>query len=608
MINSIRRLLLGAPIATERSEHEKVGIFGGLAVFAADAMSSVAYGPEEVLIALWAAGTGALQYGFAIGIALAVLLAIVATSYRQTVLEYPSGGGAYVVARDNLGIITAQVAGAALLTDYVLTVSVSVASGIDAVTSAWPQFYAYRIAIMVGCILLITVANLRGVRESAAAFSLPVYGFVVMALITIAVGLWKLWTGQLHYTPPAVEDQVKQVLPLASVTTFLVLRAFSSGCASLTGVEAVANGVQAFKEPRAHNAAKVMVALALILGVTVVGVSYLAHYLHVIPMTKVTVLSQIGTSVFGHGTLYYVLQITTMLILIFAANTSFSDFPRLSALHAADGFMPRQLTNLGDRLVFQNGIVALAVLAAALVIGFKGDVTRLIPLYAIGVFSAFTTSQVGMVVHWRRKRGPLWKLKSVVNGTGAVCTGVVLVVIAIVKFALGAWVVIILIPVLVLIFLAIEKHYAWVASRLTLDRAAEVVCKRNLTLLLVGGMHRGTLEALNYVACFPPPVRAVHIEARGEANPRIKRLWEEHKIDLPLVIVASPYRSLYEPLIDYIKKVKAEEGFGTVTVVVPEFITTSWWMAALHNQSALRLQFMLRNVAGVTVVNMRYEL
>jgi amino acid transporter len=605
MINTIRRVLIGAPIATERSEHEKVGVFGGMAVFAADAMSSVAYGPEEVLLVLVAAGAAGMSYALPVCIALAVLIWVVATSYRQTVVEYPSGGGAYVVARENLGVLPSHIAGGALLTDYVLTVAVSVAAGIAAITSAWPALYPHRVAICVGCVILIAIVNLRGVRESAGTFALPVYGFVACALLTIFVGLFRLVRGDLQPLPPGA---MAQQVGLTGVTAFLVLRSFSSGCASLTGLEAVANGVQAFREPRGLRAATVMTLLATVLSVTVVGVAVLIHYLHVTPIKEETVLSQIGEVVFGRTFLYYGLQITTMAILVFAANTSFSDFPRLSAFMARDGYMPRQMANLGDRLVFQNGIIVLAGLAIILIVGFQGDVTRLIPLYAVGVFTAFTLSQTGMVLHWSRKRNPGWHHRATINAIGAVCTAIVLMVIAVTKFVYGAWIICLLIPLLVLGFQAIGRHYRWVASRLSLERAPEVVPKKNLTLLLVGGMHRGTLEALQYVHAFPPPVRAVHIEAAGEPQPRIVRLWEQWETNIPLVVLASPYRNLYQPLVEYIEGVKREEGFDSVTVVLPEFVVTNWWQSLLHNQSALLLQLMLRRVPGVSVVNMRYQL
>lgn len=605
MIRTLRRVLFGAPLATERSEHEKVGVFGGLAIFAADAMSSVAYGPEEVLLVLALAGTAAMEYVLPVCLALAVLIWIVATSYRQTVVEYPSGGGAYVVARDNLNPLTSHIAGAALLTDYVLTVSVSVAAGIAAITSAWPALHEHRVALCVACVALIAMVNLRGVRETAGAFALPVYGFVVCVGITILAGLVRLLRGDLQPLPP---EAVTHQAALTGVSAFLVLRAFSSGCASLTGLEAVANGVQAFREPRGRRAATVMTLMATILSLSVVGVAILIHHLRLQPIEGLTALSQIGETVFGRTFLYYALQITTMAILVFAANTSFSDFPRLSAFMARDGYMPRQMANLGDRLVFQNGIIVLAALATVLIVVFKGQVTHLIPLYAVGVFTAFTISQTGMVVHWSRKRNPGWRQRAAINALGAVCTGVVLVVVAVTKFIYGAWVVCLLIPLLVLAFQAIGRHYRWVASRLTLDRAPEVVPKKNLTLLLVGGMHRGTLEALEYVRAFPAPVRAVHIETAGEAEPRILRLWDQWETKIPLIILPSPYRNLYQPLVDYIEQVKREEGFDSVTVVLPEFVVSSWWQAMLHNQSALRLQFLLRQVPGVSLVNMRYRL
>ena len=603
MISLLRRVLIGHPLATDRIEFEKLGKLGGLAVFAADAMSSVAYGPEEVLIVLVTAGAMGLHYTLAIAVGLAVLIAIVATSYRQTVVEYPSGGGAYVVARENLGPLASHIAGGALLTDYVLTVAVSVAAGVAAMTSAVPAWYAHRVLIGVFCVVLIMVGNLRGVRESAAAFALPVYGFVACALVTIGGGLWGVMHGTL--TPNAMSSIPAAVTPVA---LFLIMKAFSSGCASLTGIEAVANGVQAFREPRGKNAATVMVYLATILGVTVIGVSYLAHVLNIVHIDELTVLSQIGEKVFGRGLMYYLLQTTTALILIFAANTSFADFPRLSAFMARDGFMPRQMANLGDRLVYSNGIITLATLAVVLIVAFQGDVTRLIPLYAVGVFTAFTLSQTGMSLHWRRKRDAGWKRKAIINGIGAGVTGIVLLVIVYAKFIYGAWIVCLLIPALVLAFQAIGRHYSYVASRLTLERAGEVHRRHNLILLLVGGMHRGTLEALDFAKTLGAPIRAIHIEAAGEQQPRIQKLWHQYENRVPLIVVPSPYRNLAIPLIDYIHEVQAQENYDTVTVILPEFVVDSWWESLLHNHSALWLQFLLRSDPSVAIVNMRYRL
>jgi amino acid transporter len=599
----MRRLLIGHPLATERIEHEKLGRLGGLAVFAADAVSSVAYGPEEVLIVLVAAGSRGLGYGVPVVVGIAILLAMVATSYRQTVLEYPSGGGAYVVARDNLGVLPSLIAGGALLTDYVLTVSVSVAAGVAAITSAWPILHEHRVAIAVTCVALVMIVNLRGLRESAATFALPVYGFVACVLALIVIGMARMVTGGLHPQPHANLPDVVQPL-----TLFLVLRAFSSGCASLTGVEAVANGVQAFKEPRGRSAAAVMVWLAVILAVSIVGTTVLGQHLNITPLPDQTVMSQIASQVFGRGGFYFVLQTMTALILILAANTSFADFPRLSAFMARDGYMPRQMMNLGDRLVFANGIVVLAVIASVLIIAFGGDVTRLIPLYAVGVFTAFTTSQSGMVVHWFRKRGPAWRQKAIVNGIGAVLTGVVLGVIATTKFAHGAWIVCILIPLLVWLFLAVHRHYDYVASRLTLGQAHQVRALNNLNVLLVGGMHRGTLEAIQYMKALAPTARAVHIEVGGEAEPRIKRLWTDWEKEIPLLIVPAPYRNIAGALAEYVQDVRRDEGYDMVTIIIPEFVVDHWWEQLLHNNTALLLQFLLRKVSGVSVLNMRYRL
>jgi len=602
MPGAVRRLLVGRPLSTDRAEHEKVGPLGGMALFAPDAMSSVAYGPEEVLIVLVAAGVVGLTYAIPVGIALAVLVAIVATSYRQTVQEYPSGGGAYVVARENLGLLPAQIAGAALLTDYVLTVAVSVASGMAAITAAFPALHAHHVALAVGSVVVIAVVNLRGVRESAAAFFLPIYGFIACVGLVIVVGLWRMATGTLEPLPPHTLEVT------SGLSAFLVLRAFSSGCASLTGIEAVANGVQAFREPRGANAAKVMSAIAIVLGSTVLGITILAHRLNVTPLGDTTVMSQLGECLFGRGLIYYLVQAATATILVLAANTSFSDFPRLSAFMARDGYMPRQMLNLGDRLVFANGIVMLAALAAVLVIAFHGEVTRLIPLYAVGVFTAFTTSQTGMVIHWLRKGGPGAREKAVVNAVGAVCTGIVLVVIAATKFRHGAWIVCLLIPAMVYGFGAIKRHYRYVASRLTLDVAHEVKPVRNLNLLLVGGIHRGTLEALQYIRTESAEVRAVHVEIGGEPVPRVKREWEQWEPNIPLTVLPCPHRDLAATLLEYIQEIRAAEGFDYVTLVLPEFVVGSWWESLLHNHTAFLLQFAFRQYTGIAVLNMRYRL
>jgi amino acid transporter len=603
MLGTIRRLLIGPPLPTHWITFERLGVLSGLAVFAADALSSVAYGTEEILRMLIMAGVAGLAYTVPVAIAIAALLAAVAASYRQTVVEYPSGGGAYVVARDNLGRTPSLVAGGALLNDYVLTVAVSVAAGVAAITSAWPVLYEHRVAIGLLCVIFMALVNLRGVRESAMVFGVPVYGFVLVMLALLAVGLGRGLWGSLRPVSPAPSIPTAETLSL-----FLILRAFSSGCAALTGVEAVANGVQAFRPPSGQNAARVLALLGLLLGTMFLGTTLLAHHLAVTPMPQETALSQIGKQVFGRGTWYYLLQGATALILILAANTSFADFPRLSAFMALDGYMPRQFSNLGDRLVYSNGIMTLAALSCVLIAAFKGDVHLLIPLYALGVFTAFTLSQSGMVLHWVRKGGVGWRRKAVVNALGALTTGMVLTVVAATKFVHGAWIVCIVIPLMILALQAIRRHYDHVAARLTLKQAWSVKPLRNLNLLLVGGMHRGTLKALQYAKALAGPIRAVHVETGGESTPRVQQLWRRWERDIPLVVLPSPYRNLSGPLVDYIDKVRRQEGYDIVTVVLPEFVVDSPWESMLHNHSALWLQIVLRNVPGVAVLNMRYKL
>ncbi len=598
----VRRMLVGQPLETSRLSFERLGLLGGLAIFAADALSSSAYGTEEILRTLILAGSGALGWAIAIGVAIALLLLVVVTSYRQTVVEYPSGGGAYVVVRDNLGTLPSLVAGGALQTDYVLTVAVSVAAGVAAITSAWPVLLEHRVAIGIILIAFMAVINLRGVRESAVIFGVPVYAFIGLMFTMIIVGLGRLLFGEMA---PVSPGYVAATQPL---TLFLVLRAFASGGATLTGIEAVANGVQAFTAPSGRNAARVLGILGGLLGAMFIGITLLAHGLEVHPAEHETVISQIASAVFGRGVIYYALQIATSVILIIAANTSFSGFPRLAAFMANDGFVPRQFANIGDRLVFSNGIIFLAVLASLLLAIFGGEVHALIPLYAVGVFTAFTLSQSGMVLHWMHKRDEGWRRRAIVNAIGAVVTGIVLIVVAVTKFVLGAWIIVLLIPLLLLVFRAIRSHYDHVAERLSLAVAHEVKPRRNLNLLLVGGMHRGTLEGLEYLRALSGDGRAIHLEVGGESTPRIQRLWQEWETKIPLVVLASPYRSMTEPLVDYILNAQKEEGYDTVTVIIPEFVVDSWWESLLHNHSALWLQVLLRNVPGVALLNMRYRL
>ena len=466
MLTNVRHLLFGSPLSTAEEAHERLTKVKALAVFSGDALSSVVYAPEEILLLLIVAGSAALGLSLPIALTIIVLLVIVATSYYQTIHGYPSGGGAYIVAYDNLGVWPGLIAAAALLTDYVLTAAVSVTSGVAAVTSVFPGLLPHRVTLSLLAIVFITWANLRGVRESGTLFAIPTYSFVFIFLTLIVVGLARLITGTLSPVPAQAMSAMKD--GTQALTLFLILRAFASGCTALTGVEAISNGIPAFQKPEAENAGKTLIAMAALLATMFLGITFLARSLSVIPIEHETVVSQIGRQVFGHGPLYLALQAITMLFLMLAAQTAFADFPRLSAILARDRYLPRQLTNLGDRLVFANGIIALAFLASGLVILFGGETHRLIPLFAVGAFLTFTLSQAGMVRHWHKESGRGWQWKAAVNGLGAVATGIALLVIAVSKFIQGAWIIILLIPAFVWMFRTIKRHYATVADQLSL--------------------------------------------------------------------------------------------------------------------------------------------
>jgi amino acid transporter len=502
LLNPVRHLLFGSPLSTAEEIHQRLTKIQALAVFSSDALSSVAYATEEILLVLVAAGSGALGFSLPIALVIAGLLAIVATSYYQTIHGYPSGGGAYIVAYDNLGVWPGLTAAAALLIDYVLTVAVSITAGVAAVTSAFSVLHPFRVGLCLLAIFFIAWANLRGVRESGTLFAVPTYGFVFAVLGLLAVGLTRLAAGAPGPIPapasPAVESGAQ---PL---TLFLLLRAFASGCTALTGVEAISNGIPAFRKPEAENASKTLVAMVVLLATMFLGISFLVHSLSLVPAEHETLVSQIGRQVFGDGPFYLVLQFATALILVLAANTSFADFPRLSAILARDRYLPRQLTNLGDRLVFSNGIITLALLASGLVVLFGGQTHRLIPLYAVGVFLSFTLSQAGMVRHWRREGGRGWQWKAIVNGLGAATTGLVLAVIVVTKLIRGAWIVVLMIPTFVWMFHAIKRHYLTVAGQLSLDRLrpekwADLASHpRYKVVIPISGVHGGMLPALRF--------------------------------------------------------------------------------------------------------------
>jgi len=603
MIVELRKLLIGEPLATTHIVHEKLSKTKALAVFSSDPLSSVAYATEEILIVLVMAGTAALHLSMPIAIGIAALLTIVVTSYHQTIQAYPSGGGAYIVAKDNLGTIAGLTAGAALLVDYVLTVSVSVAAGVAAITSAVPSLIGYRVPLAIFFIAFVTLANLRGVRESSNIFALPTYIFVVSILLMTSVG----WFKHLFYGPGPVLT-VEAPAPAQGLTTFLVLRAFASGCAALTGVEAISNGVPAFRPPESRNANITLTWMAAISVTMFIGITSLAHLYGIIPHEGETVVSQIARNVFGGGLLYYLVQGATAMILILAANTSYQDFPRLASIMARDRFMPRQFANLGDRLVFSNGIILLAVFSCLLIVAFDGLTHALIPLYAVGVFLSFTLSQSGMVVRSLRLRGEGWRRRASISAVGALASCTVMFVFAVVKFKDGAWIVVLLIPTLVLILSAIHRHYKFLASELTLTGFERPRQVRHIVLVPVADVHRGVVNALEYAKSICADVRAVYVDVGVEATRRMRELWKRWHPDVPLVVLESPYRSILEPLIDYIDEVKAEEKLDWVTVLLPEFVPPHWWQHLLHNQTALLIKGALLFKRGVIVTSVPYHI
>jgi len=600
---SLRRLLIGSPLATSRMSHEKLSIPIGLAVLASDALSSVAYATEEILLALVLAGTAGLPYVLPVGIAIAVLILIVATSYRQTIREYPDGGGAYRVAQENLGVVPGLVAGAAMLTDYILTVAVSVTAGVAAVISAFPQLDPYRIPMAILVICIVALINLRGVRESGWVFAIPCYGFIISILVLLAVAAYRVvHTG---FPPPAPAGSLPVVQAL---TWFLVLRAFASGCAALTGIESVANGVKVFKEPAAARGARVLAILGVLLTVLFVGITSLAHGYSITPSHTETVVSQIARHVFGRSWFYYVVQFSTFVILFLAANTSFAGFPRLASLLARDSYVPRQLANVGDRLVFNNGIVLLAGAAIALVIIFAGQTHALIPLYAVGVFLAFTLSQAGLVVRRWRQRQPGWRGGLAISAIGALTTLTVLCVLLLVKFTQGAWMIVLLLPLLVWQFRTIKQHYDGVARLLGTDHLTKLPTRPTTVIVPVAGLHQGVLRALRFARGLGCPVQAVHVGIDAGQADKLRRQWAELDSGLPLVVLKSPYRSLAQPLLEYVDEALERDPDAFVAVVIPEFVPQHWRHAVLHNQSAVLLHFALRSRPNAVLISIRYLL
>jgi amino acid transporter len=592
MLTHLRHLLIGSPLPTTYAGETRLDKVRALASLSPDALASVAYANQEIFLGLVIAGAAGLAHSIDLALVISGLLVLLTLSYRQTIAAYPGGGGSYTVARENLGETAGLVAAAALLIDYVLNAAVSLTAGVAALASAFPALWPYRAALSLGLLLLITVINLRGVREAGTIMTIPVYLFLATYLGMIAWGVGVALIdgpGSLEAAAPA---------PLTGVTLFLLLRTFAAGATALTGVEAISNAVPVFKEPVVANAQKTMAAMALLMGVLFVGTIGLTEYLGVVAGSEETILSALARRLFGSGAVYYLVQLATLLVLVVAANTSYTGFPRVVSLIAQDGFLPRQLRAVGDRLVFSNGILLLAALAGLLIVIFGGDTHALIPLFAVGAFLAFTLSQAGMVSHWRRERGPGWAAKAALNGLGALATGVALLVIGASKFAGGAWIVILLIPLIVWLFRNIRAHYAEVGRQLRLgDDAPAVGQTRHPHIVMpVAGVHRGVIEALNFAYSIAEDVTAVFVELEPGTADTLRERWRAAGLDrvATLVTVPSPYRSLIGPFLDELDRMDAErDDDWPVSVLIPEFVPAKWWHFLLHNQTALPLKWAL---------------
>lgn len=608
--NRLKRFLIGQPLTTAASAHERLSNKKALAVLSSDALSSVAYATEEILRILLIAGLGALSLSLPIGAAIVLLLLIVGFSYRQTIKAYPQGGGSYIVARDNLGDTPALVAGGALLIDYVLTVAVSISSAVAAMVSAVPEIHDHMVMTGVILILLVTMLNLRGISDAGTIFAIPTYVFLLGMVVMLGIGFTRNAVAGFPVHEPAQEATAVT----GSVGIFLILRAFSSGCAALTGVEAISDGVPAFRAPEWRNARTTLSWMIGILAVMFSGITWLAHQYGAVPMSQEepgyqTVVAQIARSVFGGTNLaFYFIQVATMAILVLAANTAYSDFPRLAYFMARDKFLPSFFTFRGDRLAFTTGIITLAIMAASVLAIFGGEVERLIPLYALGVFTSFTLSQLGMVVRWQRLREPGWQQGRVINAVGATATAIVATVVGISKFTHGAWIVVVLIPLLVLLFRAIHTHYKEASEEiasLTPTRSEDVT---NIVVVPVAALNAITSQTLAYARSISESVSAVHISDDEEEIERMRQGWEALRIDVPLIIIESPYRSLVGPLLSYLDELQKQAPSATLTVVLPEFVPRHWWEQILHNQTALRIKAALLFRPGTVVISVPYHL
>jgi amino acid transporter len=613
MLTTLKRLLVGRPLPSADQDHQRLIKLIALAIFSSDAISSTAYATEEILhVLVPRAGMQALDYLIPISFVVIVLLAIVAVSYRQTIFAYPGGGGSYVVSRENLGPVPAQVAAASLLTDYVLTVAVSISAGVAAITSAIPELSDRRVPMGLALIALITIGNLRGIKESGQIFAVPTYIYIVALTLLCGVGLFRSFTGDLDPLPVDQESlrHFTEGTAVSGVTLFALMRAFSSGAVALTGVEAISNAVPLFKRPAPKNAANTLMMMVLILGGFFFAISVLTHRLQPTLSEDETILSILGSAVFGRGSaLYVLLQASTAIILILAANTAYNAFPSVASIIAKDGYLPRQLFNRGDRLVFSNGVLLLSVAAGLLIIAFGGVTTALIPLYAVGVFLSFTLSQWGMVHHHRKDRLPGWQRGAAINTVGAIATGIVLMVVVISKFTIGAWVPVVVIPLMMLLFAGVKRHYLRVTERLAIPPGWRPPRLNHTVVVLVGGVHRGVLESLAYARSLAPNhLVAVTVVSDEEEQDAISRQWAAHGIHEDLEIVYSPYRELSRPILRFLDEIDARWENDIVTVLIPEFVVHRWWEQFLHNQTALFLKGKLLFRENVVVTSIPYHL
>lgn len=609
-LRQLKRFLIGNPLLSSEAQNERLTKVKALAIFASDALSSSAYATEEILIVLTSVSLTLSIYSLPIALAITALIFIVSFSYTQTIRAYPHGGGSYTVASENLGTKWGEVAGSALLFAYVLTAAVSVSAGVAAITSAVPDLYDYKVALAILFLVIVTIINLRGVRSSGTIFAIPTYFFVLCILIMIAVGLYRIFSGTFVVQDPV---QTARTSGLPAVSLFILLRAFASGSTALTGVEAISNGVPAFNKPEIKNAIKTLKWMAIILAVLFIGITYLAYAAQIVPTKQETVVSQLARAVFGQGTMYYAVQSATALILLLATNTSFAGFPRLASVMAKDGFFPRQFALIGDRLVYNNGIIFLGVITSIVVAVFDGDTHNLIPLYAVGVFLTFTLSQTGMVVRWLRTPGKNTH-NIIINATGAVITATVFVIILVTKFFQGAWVVPLLILFMVYLLTAVHQHYTHLAKDLRLDSNSSrehLKTFNQLVIVPVAGINKSTDNSLRYAKTISNNVLAVHVATNEETAEKMKVRWAEIEPGIPLKILPSPYRSLYTPLLQFLqekrKEINAKDPEALLVVVVPEFVFHRWWEYLLHSETAIQLKILLRFQPNIVVCSVPYH-